>query len=115
LKQKIGFFPTELIDRIRLKTRLIANPAAQRQMLEYLNGLADGTTASTDNQALIEAILLEAYNKSGGLRMPLGRDVGDAVPLSDQWLLILTLAIWFVVVPVILFVQRRRQARQRPA
>ncbi len=44
-----------------------------------------------------------------------GRDVGDAVPLSDQRLLILTLIIWLIVVPVALLVHRLRRRRAKPA
>jgi uncharacterized iron-regulated membrane protein len=41
------------------------------------------------------------------------RDAGDALPLSDQWMLILTLVIWLVVVPALLLWYRRR-ARRAP-
>jgi hypothetical protein len=97
----------ELTDRIRIKTHLIANPEVQKKVLTYLDRQAkDGD--------LVQAILLDAYNRGGG-PMAQGRDVGDAVPLSDQWLLILTLAIWLLVLPVLLLVYRMRRSRSKPA
>jgi hypothetical protein len=102
-----SLIPPELTDRIRIKTQLVANPEAQKKVLAYL-----------DQQAkegdLAQAILLDAYNRGGG-PMAQGRDVGDAVPLSDQWLLILTLAIWLLVLPVLLVVHRVRRSRRKPA
>jgi hypothetical protein len=102
-----NLIPAELTDRIRIKTHLIANPEAQKRVLTYLE------RQSKDGD-LVQAILLDAYNRGGGPMVP-GRDVGDALPLSDQWLLILTLVIWLLVLPSVLFVHRLRRARSKPA
>lgn len=103
----MSLIPDELTDRIRLKSQLIANLAAQKKMLAYLDALPKEGN-------LVEAILADAYNRGGGPMAESGRDVGEAIPLSDQWLLILTLFIWLIVVPAYLFVQRRRHRRSEP-
>ena len=104
-----GMIPGEITDRIRLKVQLIANPSAQKSMLDYLDGLAKPARPLGGGDALTEAILLDAYNKGGGPERLGGRDVGDAVPIAEQWLLIVTLAIWLVIVPLGLLVQRLRR------
>lgn len=99
--------------RIHTKVRTLANPAAQRKILDYLDGLAEAT-GTRDSAAVREAILVDAYNRSGTPWMA-GRDVGDAVPLSEQWMLLVTLAIWFILFPIALIVYRLRRRRARPA
>jgi len=104
-----SLIPKDLTDRIKTKAQVLGNPAGQERALKYLD------TASAQPN-LVEAILLDAYNRTGGVTtVQAGSDVGDAVPLSDQWMLMLTLVIWLVIVPVILLVRRIRQARARPA
>ncbi len=106
-----GLIPQELIDRIRIKTQLIASASAQQKALSYLDGLAKVAPRKGGMTPLFESILIEAYNKGGGSGAVAGHDIGDAVPLSDQWLLLLTLAIWLIVVPAVLFVQRFRRGK----
>lgn len=101
-----ALIPVELTDKIRMKAGLIANAAAQRKVVEYLDRQPKDTFA--------QAILIDAFNRSGGPGVAT-RDVGVAVPLSDQWLLILTLIIWLIVLPVVLFWHRLRRAPQKPA
>jgi hypothetical protein len=101
-----SLIPLELTERIRLKTHLVANPEAQKKVLAYLDRQAkDGDLA--------QAILLDAYNRSGGPGAS-ARDVGDALPLSEQWMLILTLLIWAVAAPAAYLLHWRRQ-RAKPA
>lgn len=107
-----NLFPAELTDRIRIKAGLIASATTQQKMLEYLDGLTRSTSGSSSNAAaLAEAILVDAYNKGGGPAALRGRDVGEAVPLSDQWMLLLTLVIWLLIVPAVLLYQRLRARR----
>lgn len=108
-----NLFPSELTDRIRIKAGLIANATTQQKMIEYLDGLAGSAPKdSTGISALAEAILVDAYNKGGGPAAMRGSgDVGDAVPLSDQWMLLLTLVIWLLIVPAYLLFQRMRVRR----
>jgi hypothetical protein len=103
--------PDEMRERIQAKVRTLASAAAQQKVLDYLDRLAK--TAGPDSATLAEAILLDAYNRSGDAMA--GRDVGDAVPLSEQWMLILTLAIWFIVFPIFLVTYRLRRRRAKPA
>ena len=105
--------PDEKRERIDTKARMLANVAAQQKVLDYLDRLAK-TAGPGDAQALIEAILIDAFNRSGAPGMA-GHDVGDAVPLSEQWMLLVTLAIWLIVVPAALLIRRLRRRRARPA
>jgi hypothetical protein len=108
-----NLLPADFTERVRVKTQLIATAASQQKALDYLDGLAKGAPKDAAGvTALFEPILLEAYDKAGG---PAGttaaHEPGDALPLSDQWLLLLTLAIWLVG-PALLLVRkfRRRQS-----
>jgi hypothetical protein len=98
-------------ERLQMKVRTLANEPAQQKVLDYLDRLAKDSELSAAT-ALHEAILLDAYNRSGGPAM-IGRDVGDAVPLSEQWMLIVTLAIWLILFPagLVVYRLRRRSAR----
>ncbi len=107
-----NLFPAELTDRIRIKASLIANATTQQKMIEYLDSFAKtGSAGSAGMAALVELILIDAYNKGGGPFVKGGRDAGEAVPLSDQWMLLLTLVIWLLIVPAFLFYQRLRARR----
>lgn len=107
-----SLLPAELTDRIRIKAGLIANAKTQQTMLEYLDGLAGSAKDPAGISVLAEAILLDAYNKGGGLAAMRGSgDAGEAVPLSDQWMLLLTLVIWLLIVPAYLLFQRIRGRR----
>lgn len=106
-------FPNELVDRIRIKTHLIANASAQQKVLDYLARLSKERPVGAAASMLIEPILVDAYNKGGTVGHAGGRDVGDAIPLSDQWLLLLTLLVWVVLVPGFLLIQRIRAVRAK--
>jgi hypothetical protein len=111
------FFPKELVERIRIKASMLSDRATEQIVLDYLDRLSAGAASPQLGDSLVEAILIDAYNKSGkraGADQR-ERDVGDAEPLSDQFLLIATLAIWLVLVPVVLVVQRIRRRRMHPA
>lgn len=111
-------FPKELVERARIKAETFSDRTAQQTLLSYLDGLARKASSAAGNDSLFEAILIDAYNRGGSETTSAarsGRDVGDAEPLSDQWFLIATLAIWVVIVPAWLIVGRIRRARSRPA
>jgi hypothetical protein len=107
-----SLIPDAVNERIQFKLRTIANAAAQKQILDYLDQLAKA--AKTDGGSIFEAILLDAYNHGGGPSAGGGVDVGEALPLSEQWMLILTLIIWAVAVPAAYFYRLRRR-RGKPA
>lgn len=107
-----NLLPGELIEKIRIKTQLIANIEAQQKMLDYMGGLAKSAPKEGD-AALFELILLDAYNKSGGPTTAQVRDIGDAVAVQDQWMLFLTLMIWLIVVPCTLLLRHFRRTRAK--
>jgi hypothetical protein len=108
-----NFLPDELIDRVRTKASMVANASAQKIMVDYLDALTK--SASAENKvnvpSLIEPILIDAYNKGGGVSAFGARDVGDAVPLKDQWMLILTLLVWLIAIPAYLLFLRTKMHR----
>ena len=99
-------------ERIKTKVRMLANMTAQQKILDYLDAMAKA--AGSEPGALFEAILIDSYNRNGG-PAAVHADVGDAVPLSEQWMLLLTLAIWFILLPILLLVVRLRRRRAKPA
>lgn len=92
-------FPRGFIDRVEIKARMLADAQAQQKVLQYLDGLSKKSAVS--EHKLFEAILIDAYNRVSASPMsgPM-RDRGEAEPLSDQILLLITLFIWLVVVPL---------------
>jgi len=108
-----NLFPVELIDRIRYKASMVASASAQKIMIEYLDALAKSASGNKASaSSLIESILIDAYNKGGGVSAFAARDVGEAVPLTDQWLLILTLLIWLIGVSAYLLFLRVKLHRK---
>jgi len=99
--------PADIIERIQIKLRAVAGPGAQRGMVDYLDKLA--RQGARDGLSLNEAILLDAYEHSAGAAGTMHADVGDALPVSEQWMLIATLLIWLVAVPAAWLLRRRRR------
>ena len=97
----------EIIDRIQLRIHTLADVAVQQKMLAYLDALSSGTRDGARG-AMFERILIDSYNR-GGAWAAAGKEPGDAEPLSDQALLIITLIIWLVIVPVALLLRRWRR------
>ena len=103
--------PDDLTKRAEIKAASLLNLAAQQKILAYLDRVTNEQRAKGRGfDGVLEAILLEAYNKSGGPDP--GRDRGDAERLSDQVILLVTVAIWLIGFPVfLLFVRSRRRKR----
>jgi len=92
--------PEGLTDRLRLKVQSLAAPAAQKRMLEYLDGLPGSKDGRMDTARMFERIMLDSHNLAAVAPGLAGaREPGDAEPLADQWMLLATLAIWLVIVP----------------
>lgn len=108
-------FPQELRDRMMVKAQLVADRARQQAVLDYLDNIAKNLPAGAGAGAMGERILIDAYNHSGAAAGPGGREPGDAEPLSDQAMLIATLAIWLIVVPAVFLVRRLRARRRAQA
>jgi hypothetical protein len=108
-----GVIPAALLDRVNFKLRLIADLSRQRELLKYLDGLPQAAGGSGVDPRF-EAILTEAYNRGTVMIVP-ARDNGEAIPLSEQLALIVTIAIWLVAAPLAMFLRYRRNLRRRPA
>lgn len=103
----------EARERLQAKVTALGNPAGQQKLLDYLDDVAKRAPPK-DRAAFAEALLVDAYNRNGGPTLA-ARDVGDAIPLSEQWMLILTLLIWVIVVPTVVLAVRWRRRRAKPA
>ena len=99
--------PAEITERIQIKLRAVAGPGAQRSMLDYLDRLSKD--AARDGLSLNEAILLDAYARGAGAAGTMHPDVGDALPVSEQWMLIATLLFWLVALPAAWWLRRRKR------
>lgn len=110
-------FPRGFIDAVEIKARMLADAQAQQKVLEYLDSLSKKGSVSDKN--LFDAILIDAYNRASASPMSSNRlrDRGEAEPLSDQILLLITLVIWLVIVPLAIagrhFWRRRRDSRRQ--
>ena len=98
--------------RIDAKVRMLANMTVQQKLLDYLDATAK--SAGSEPGAMFEAILLDSYNRSGGPAAARA-DVGDAVPISEQMMLIVTLAIWLILFPAGLLIYKLRRWRRAAA
>jgi len=109
--------PQDFIERVEFKMRVLANLQAQRDMLTYFDRIAkEQRDRKRGFDGMLEAIAIEAYNRSGGPALAAtGRDRGEAESLSDQAMLLATLAIWLIGFPVFLYIVRTRRKGQRPA
>jgi hypothetical protein len=80
-------------------------------MVSYLDGLPQKLPAAGALDPRLEAIITEAYNR-GSATVVLGKDSGEATPLSEQIGLILTLAIWLIGLPIVMILRYRRNMRR---
>lgn len=100
-------------ERIATKIRAVARVPAQQKLLQYLDRIRNDAPKDGGPEAINEAILTDAYNRNGGAGRQPQRDVGEELPLSDQWMLILSVAIWLVVAPALLIYHSIRRRRER--
>lgn len=108
-----GVLPEDLTDRIQLRAQQMASPGLQESVVSYLEGLAGRSGFSGSVDALFVPILSDSYNLEIKNAPASGREPGDAEPLADQILLIVTLVIWLLVVPAGIAVWRYRSRRAR--
>ena len=108
--------PQPFIERVEFKMRALANLQAQQNVLAYLDRIAKEPGKKRGFDSMLEAIAFEAYNRSvsPSAATP-ARDRGEGEPLSDQAMLLATLAIWLIGFPVFLYFIRTRRKGQRPA
>lgn len=96
------FIPQDLLDRVRIKAQIMSDVSAQQKLLAYVEGMSKNVAPSAGWAPLLERIMIDAYNRGSRPALPAGREPGDAEPLADQLLLVITLIIWLVLVPGIL-------------
>lgn len=102
-----SLFPTEFVKaRLQRKMDAIAGMSAQTKLLAYLDQLTNKGSEGTELSAMIEAILLDAYNGSG--RGDPNRGSEQPLPTRDQWMLIITFVIWLFLVSALFMVYVRR-------
>jgi hypothetical protein len=107
--------PQALIERVEFKARALAGVESQRKVLAYLDRLAqDHRVKERGLEPMLEAIAFEAYNR-GGPATGAGIDRGRAEALSDQALLLITVAIWLLGFPIFLWVVRSHRRRRQSA
>lgn len=108
--------PQDLAGRIELKIRSLADLAVQSKMLDYFDDLKKKSGTASGIDAIFNLILVQAYNNQADIGSFASREPGDAEPLSDQLLLLITLGIWLVIVPIVALGQGLwRKYRRRPA
>jgi len=103
----------EIIDRIQLRIRMLADTAVQQKVIAYLDSVSTGSREDA-RAAMFERILIDSYNR-GRAGTPAGKEPGDAEPVSDQLMLIVTLFIWLVILPTALLLRRWRHRRRSKA
>lgn len=57
--------PEEVVERIRTKARLMSDVAAQKKLLDYLDGISERLPTGADWSGLFEQIMIDAYNRGG--------------------------------------------------
>lgn len=96
-------FPDVLVERIRTKIQILSGPDVQKKMLTYLDDLANKNTNAHKLEGIFSQIMMQSYNSPVGIGDSAEcaiREPGDAESLSDQAYLLVTLAIWLIVVPL---------------
>lgn len=110
-----GLVPQEILDKVEFKIRALANLQTQAQLLAYLDELqASPAVKKGGFEAMLEAIVLEGYNRVAGEAIAGGgvaSDRGVAESVSDQTLLLITLLVWGIGFPIFLYIIRMRRRR----
>ncbi|OIQ74631.1 hypothetical protein GALL_437140 [mine drainage metagenome] len=94
-------FPDTLVERIRMKIQSLSGPEVQKQMTAYFDDISKKSESMSGLQGMFAKIMLQSYSapaESYGACVT--HEPGDAESLSDQIYLLVTLAIWLIVVPV---------------
>jgi hypothetical protein len=100
-----NLLPSAILELIQSTVRTFSIEAIQEKLLAYLTVLDSKKSPGSRTEGLIELILQEGYNRVATFA-PIGdivHEPGDAEPISDQILFLATVAIWFILVPVVAF------------
>lgn len=99
--------PPGLVDKLQTKLQQWSSPEVHKRIFDYLSSLSIDTVDKDPIDSMVRQIMADGYNRRALARSH-GGNAGEAIPLSDQWMLILSLAIWLIAVPVTYLVRRRR-------
>ena len=101
----------DLQERIAFKISALAGIQSQRKVLAYLDGLMEQPPKDRSIDGVLEKILIESYHRAVTAPSVASAQVdrGAAEPLSDQWLFLFTVCIWFIGLPAFLLYVRRRR------
>lgn len=108
-----GIFPDALIERIQTIVRNLSRLEIQNHMIGYFDGLVKNTDANDKLNQIFKKVMLQSYGSSVQVATVCPpHEPGDAEALSDQVYLLVTLAIWLILVPLgavmFVFLRKRR-------
>lgn len=93
--------PEKLVERLRTKAHLMSDVAAQKKLLDYLDGISERLPAGAGWSGLFDQIMLDAYNRASGSTLPVGREGSVEESLPGQLLMLLILLLLLVIVPLV--------------
>ncbi len=105
-----GLLPADFNFRLQRKLAMVTGTDAQAKVLAYLDDLTKVSTGAPVQTELIERVLLDSYNSSGGRSGTIQSDLQGFLT-SDQWILITTFVIWLSLISVLFTVYLLRQRR----
>ena len=79
----------------------MSDVAAQKKLLDYLDGISERLPAGADWSGLFEQIMLDAYNRASGSTLPVGQEGSVKESLPGQFSVLLILLLLLVIVPLI--------------
>jgi hypothetical protein len=92
--------PKPLVDKIEIKIQSLTGEGVQKKNLDYFSNMEKIRPQGSGTAGKLELILIQGYNTISSGKSGEGREPGDAESFSDQILFLVTLAIWFIVVPL---------------
>lgn len=109
--------PSAVIEHFRAKIQELANETIQKKLITYFDEIIKQKLPGRGTWGMEEYILIQSYNRMSNAfaGTSLIREPGDAEPLSDQVLFLITVAIWFFIVPFVwltIYFWRRRKRRR---
>ncbi len=104
--------PADFSDRLNRKVNLVAGADTQKKVLAYLDELSKDGSDSPGPSALIDAVLVDAYNRSG--RTADATQEGQRLP-ADQRALLITFVIWLSLMSALFAIYARRQRHGKSA
>ena len=91
--------PQELINRVEHKLQSLADINLQKRMLDYFDSLRQKHKPESGVEGTLNLILVQAYNRQpASIGNVVTREPGNTESWPDQFLLLITFAIWLVFV-----------------